>query len=711
MHHFLIRRFQDFFHSSKYKIPHIQAIEYQRQRVLFYGIHLCGLMAALSMLIFSIFRRDLVSIIIDIMAIIAASGAMLLFRQTQNIKLISSISMACVSGVYLSVSITNTAGHASFLWYYTYPIVTLFLMGHKIGTVLVIGFGAIPLCIVAVVKEGFLDAFLAQELARYIAIFVAIHLLMWVSEYYREATQKKLVKESESRRREAKIKVEFLTKISHELKTPLNSVLHSLNILLELKSLSKQAKSLTQQSLQGSHTLLSLITNAINLVHVGSTNPEQANLEYEEDVTFDLRETLNDLEKDFYHKAQMKQKSFRLIIKHEIPTFVKGTPIKFRTLIMHLISKAINTSTETSLTMHVSYNHQSKQYHTLDFFIGSLTSLQQIQNNPSSPNPATKNTLIPQSNLSITDKLATSLGIKVQTIQVQSNTGIHFIMRFLMMFEVIKKKEIPYPVKDSLKNKTVLFITSDPLIRRLLHEITKPYAWTLIHKEQLLSTSRPSPHENASYDMIIHHISNQSHATKSIKHVMLHHKGMPFLHLTDVPMDPPKVPKKSRIIQKLLQGPFQHKDFFRTTNALLTEHHNSINQTPHAIKQKQENILVVDDNGINQKVILSILKSLGKPSIDVASNGIEAMQRTTKKHYHLILMDCNMPEMDGYQTAKAIRQLESQNPNADPSIIVAVTANTILGDKDKCFACGMDDYLAKPILKKNLQTILEKYLP
>ena len=116
-------------------------------------------------------------------------------------------------------------------------------------------------------------------------------------------------------------------------------------------------------------------------------------------------------------------------------------------------------------------------------------------------------------------------------------------------------------------------------------------------------------------------------------------------------------------------------------------------------------ILVAEDNPVNQKVVIGMLKKLGF-SADIANNGVEVMDALSKSHYELIFMDCQMPVMDGYEATKAIRDSDSKDIP-----IVALTANAMPGDEEKCLSVGMDAYIAKPLSIKMIQKTLEKYLP
>ena len=119
-------------------------------------------------------------------------------------------------------------------------------------------------------------------------------------------------------------------------------------------------------------------------------------------------------------------------------------------------------------------------------------------------------------------------------------------------------------------------------------------------------------------------------------------------------------------------------------------------------------ILVAEDNPINQLYIRELLKHFGCTS-DLASNGEEALAAVQQKHYDLVLMDCQMPEMDGFTAAREIRRKEASGEIPRRHNIVALTANALEGDRQRCLEAGMDDYLAKPLQPGKLHELLQKY--
>jgi CheY-like chemotaxis protein len=119
-------------------------------------------------------------------------------------------------------------------------------------------------------------------------------------------------------------------------------------------------------------------------------------------------------------------------------------------------------------------------------------------------------------------------------------------------------------------------------------------------------------------------------------------------------------------------------------------------------------VLLVEDNPINQKVAKRLLEKQGF-AVDLANNGAEGVAMWTNSPYDLLFMDCQMPEMDGFEATEEIRRLEGQDNRPGRTPIIALTANTLQADKERCFAVGMDDFIPKPIPLETLNRVLQKW--
>jgi CheY-like chemotaxis protein len=122
--------------------------------------------------------------------------------------------------------------------------------------------------------------------------------------------------------------------------------------------------------------------------------------------------------------------------------------------------------------------------------------------------------------------------------------------------------------------------------------------------------------------------------------------------------------------------------------------------------ESRPTILIAEDNQINQKVIEKMVQKLGY-RVELVANGREAIEALGRLSYQLVFMDCQMPEMDGFEACKEIRRREGSGPRTP---IVAITANAMKGDRERCLAAGMDDYVSKPFRQEDLRNVIERWI-
>lgn len=167
-------------------------------------------------------------------------------------------------------------------------------------------------------------------------------------------------------------------------------------------------------------------------------------------------------------------------------------------------------------------------------------------------------------------------------------------------------------------------------------------------------------------------------------------------------------------LRQLLRDPVRPSALFNALTSVLSVTPPSVAAMQPAATDDQPSavtghILVAEDNHINQMFVRELLKHIGC-TCDIANNGDEALTSVHEKHYDLVLMDCQMPEMDGFTAAREIRRREAAGELSGRRTIIALTANALKGDRERCLQAGMNDYLSKPLQAEQLQTMLAIYL-
>ncbi|MCG8450089.1 MAG: response regulator, partial [Pirellulales bacterium] len=182
---------------------------------------------------------------------------------------------------------------------------------------------------------------------------------------------------------------------------------------------------------------------------------------------------------------------------------------------------------------------------------------------------------------------------------------------------------------------------------------------------------------------------------------------------TDNQLSPGELPKHG--IDAMLPKPVRGRQLHNVICGLFAENRNVTKPTEDETSAAQYpnlqagHILLAEDNAINQMYMVELIKQLGCTS-DVASNGVEVLDALQRAKYDLVLMDCQMPEMDGFDATRRIRQLEAEGSLDGHLPIVALTANAVKGDRQRCLDAGMDDYLSKPVQTTQIIDILKRLL-
>lgn len=501
-------------------------------------------------------------------------------------------------------------------------------------------------------------------------------------------------------------KSEFLANMSHEIRTPMNAII-GFSKLLYSTGLTDQQNELTGIIEQSSENLLKIIDDILDYSKI-----EAGKLHLEE-TQFNLVALLDELI-DFFSNAVAKR-GIDLFIRYDpaIPDLILGDPIRLRQILTNLINNAIKFTEFGKVEMTIHIQNQEDDGMELLF---------KIKDTGIGIRPEQQEKLFDsfeQADGSTTRKYGgTGLGLAIcknfiemmgGTIWVESEYGEGSTFHFTSQFLKLKEQPSILSTFNTIHDRLPLHIL-----------IIKKNSASLAHIQQILrgipcqldmvnsAEEVRELSEFSQYNLIL--LDQEFAQTLSSFIVRLQ---LPTAILTDND-DQVFIEEYKELQQKLiyLKQPLKQSHLY---NSIL----NSIGQEPRQVASSEQansevdfsplhgkHILIVEDNTINCQVVKVVLEN-NKMTTDIASNGAEALLIAFEQHYDAILMDVQMPEMDGYEATRKIRQRETVEQRS-PVPIIALTAHAMQGDKEKCLAAGMTDYITKPINNRlMLETIIQ----
>ena len=529
----------------------------------------------------------------------------------------------------------------------------------------------------------------------------------------KEKTLKKLADDNKVHREKAEVanrsKSQFLANMSHEIRTPINGVLGMLTLLADTQ-LSKTQQHFSKLAQVSAETLLSLINDILDFSKI-----EAGKLDIEH-VEFNLAECIVESVQAMAIKAQ--QQGLEIIIDTTDLTadFVVGDPSRLNQVITNLVSNAIKFTENGEIYIGVRLQEKSATQLTL------FATVQDTGIGIPEQKCTELFSAFTQVDASTTREFGgTGLGLTIVKqlcqlmggdISVTSTLGQGSVFTFSVD---VGKSDHVIPALKKFNDQRVLVLSPNRKQLSFLNKQLATWGLNVAHSgTENIGQINDDFVKNDYALLLIDESVSQSVLSKLIN------------LLGDINASKPQVLIMTTIANECNNSLYLNQLFKRNlcqkVNKPITKKslHNKIiqafdstHQSPSAKSSivgqpsselmynstELTKILLVEDNRINQEVALGLLRKLGHQA-DVAKNGVHALalisERQNTQPYQLILMDCQMPEMDGYQTTIAIRtQLEYQaSSNVN---IVAMTANTMKGDQEKCLSVGMNDYLAKPI--------------